>query len=110
MLGKDRNTGFDQNENFVVFECVHRLLDKGYRPESIELEKVWTLVHEQKSGREDIIVYTPEKDAVLFILECKTSGSEFSKALKQTREDGGQIFLLATRKDSTMDRFIYIRF
>ena len=60
ILGRERNTGFDQNENFVVFECVHRLLVKGYRPETIELEKVWTLGHEQKSGRADIIVYTPD--------------------------------------------------
>lgn len=92
ILGRDRNTGFDQKENFVVFECINRLLEKGYRPETIELEKVWTLGHEQKSGRADIIVYTPQKDSVLFILECKTAGSEFSKAVKQTKEDGGQVF------------------
>lgn len=92
ILGSDRNTGFDQKENFVVFECVNRLLDKGYRPETIELEKVWTLGHEQKSGRADIIVYTPERDSVLFILECKTAGAEFAKSVKKTKEDGGQIF------------------
>lgn len=34
ILGRERNTGFDKPENFVVFECVHRLLIKGYRPES----------------------------------------------------------------------------
>ena len=92
ILGGNRNTGFDQNENFVVFECVNRLLEKGYRPESIELEKVWSLGHDQKGGRADICVYTSEKDAMLFILECKTYGAEFKKALKQTKEDGGQIF------------------
>lgn len=92
ILGRDRNTGFDKPENFVVFECVNRLLVKGYRPETIELEKVWTLGHEQKSGRADIIVYTLERDSVLFILECKTAGSEFTKAVKQTKEDGGQVF------------------
>ena len=37
--GRDRNDGFDAPENFVVFECVNRLLDKGYRPEDIDLEK-----------------------------------------------------------------------
>lgn len=92
ILGRDRNTGFDQNENCVVFECVNRLLEKGYRPETIELEKVWTLGHEQKSGRADVVVYTPDRESVLFILECKTAGSEFTKAVKQTKEDGGQIF------------------
>lgn len=34
----------------------------------------------------------PQRDSVLFILECKTAGSEFTKAVKQTKEDGGQIF------------------
>jgi len=28
---------FSAQENFVVFECVHRLLEKGYKPEHIEL-------------------------------------------------------------------------
>ena len=26
------------NENFVVFECVHRLLEKGYKPEGRKAE------------------------------------------------------------------------
>lgn len=30
-------TNFSEPENFVVLECVNRLLDKGYRPENIEL-------------------------------------------------------------------------
>ena len=43
IVGRERNDTFKQNENFVVFECVNRLLGKGYRPEHIELEKVWSL-------------------------------------------------------------------
>lgn len=54
--GGDRNDGFDAPENFVVFECVNRLLEKGYRPEHIELEKEWHLGHDAKSGRADICV------------------------------------------------------
>ena len=54
--GRERNDGFDAPENFVVFECVNRLLDKGYRPEHIELEKEWHLGHDVKSGRADICV------------------------------------------------------
>jgi type I restriction enzyme M protein len=30
---------FSQPENFVVLECVNRLLEKGYKPEHIVLEK-----------------------------------------------------------------------
>lgn len=88
--GRDRNDGFDAPENFVVFECVNRLLDKGYRPEDIELEKEWHLGHDAKSGRADICVsYNGE---MLFIIECKTVGREFDKAYKDTLSDGGQLF------------------
>ena len=44
--GRERNDGFNKPENFVVFECVDSLLTKGYRPEHIELEKVWSLGHD----------------------------------------------------------------
>ncbi|MBQ9419265.1 MAG: type I restriction enzyme HsdR N-terminal domain-containing protein, partial [Synergistaceae bacterium] len=87
---RDRNVGFDQRENFVVFECVNRLLEKGYSPEDIELEKQWHLGHDPKGGRADICV--SKDDSVLFIIECKTWGQEFNNALKDTNEDGAQLF------------------
>lgn len=95
--GRERNDGFDAPENFVVFECVYRLLSKGYRPEHIELEKEWHLGHDAKSGRADICVYSPsdehnDKGSLLFIIECKTWGGEFDKALKDTKNDGAQLF------------------
>ena len=89
--GRERNDGFDQNENFVVFECVNRLLEKGYRPEHIELEKEWHLGHDAKGGRADICVSAPD-GTMLFIVECKTFGREYDKAYKDTHSDGGQLF------------------
>lgn len=89
--GRERNDGFDAPENFVVFECVNRLLEKGYRPEHIELEKEWHLGHDAKSGRADICV-TDAKGSMLFIVECKTWGREFDKALSDTKNDGAQLF------------------
>uniref|UniRef100_UPI00286F51FE hypothetical protein n=1 Tax=Limnohabitans sp. TaxID=1907725 RepID=UPI00286F51FE len=47
---------FSSAENAVVLECVHRLLEKGYKPEHIELEPEWKLGHGGKSGRADILV------------------------------------------------------
>lgn len=82
---------FSQPENFVVLECITRLMDKGYRPEHIELEKEWTLGHSDKGGFADILV----KDAdgkTLFIVECKTPGTEYKKELNNTLNDGGQLF------------------
>lgn len=74
-----------------MFECVNRLLEKGYRPEHIELEKQWNLGHDSKGGRADICIQD-EKGSMLFIIECKTWGKEFDKALKQTKQDGDQLF------------------
>ena len=69
----DRTTcNFEHPENFVVFECVHRLLEKGYRPEHIELEKRWPLGHDSKGGKADICVYD-EDGKIVFkndIINC----------------------------------------
>ena len=90
--GREHNNSFSQNENFVVFDCVFRLLNKGYRPEDIELEKAWTLGRTQKSGRADICVYNNSHDDVLMIIECKTWGREFDKTLTDMKTDGAQLF------------------
>ena len=48
----DKTTSnFSHDENFVVFECVNRLIETGYRPEDIELEPKWTLGHDAKGGK-----------------------------------------------------------
>lgn len=89
----DRTTSnFDENENFVVLECVDRLLTKGYRPEHIELERRWKLGHSRKSGKADIYVTDSEGKKCLFIIECKTYRDEYRKELKNIDIDGGQLF------------------
>ena len=110
MRGGDRNTLIDDShkENMVVFECVDRLLEKGYKSEDIELEKVWPLGHEGKSGRADICVNeagNPQK--MLLIIECKTAGKEFENAIKETEEKGGQVFSYWQQEKSTQWLAIY---
>lgn len=90
-VGGDYTTNFSSPENFVVFECVHRLLDKGYKPEHIELEPKWKLGHGASGGRADILI-TNHSNKPLLIIECKTAGREFDKAWKDTLLDGGQLF------------------
>lgn len=104
--GRDRNDGFNAPENFVVFECVNRLLEKGYRPEHIELEKEWHLGHDSKSGRADICV-VDEKGSMLFIIECKTWGKEFDKALNDTKNDGAQLFSYWTQEQACKWLLLY---
>ena len=85
-------SNFDENENFVVLECIDRLLTKGYRPEHIELERRWKLGHSRKSGKADIYVTDSEGKKCLFIIECKTYGDEYRKELRNIDIDGGQLF------------------
>lgn len=92
LIVNDKTTSnFEHPENFVVFECVCRLLEKGYRPEHIELERRWQLGRDGKSGKADILV-TDERGTSLIIIECKTSGKEYNKEIKNTEEYGGQLF------------------
>lgn len=81
---------FSQKENFVVLECVDRLLTKGYKPQNIILEKTWPAGH-GTSGRLDILVTRDDGSSYLMI-ECKTWGAEFEKELKKIEKNGGQLF------------------
>lgn len=85
-------SNFSHPENFVVFECVARLLQKGYRPEHIELEPRWSLGHGGKSGKADICVKNKDGSPYLCIIECKTFGAEYKKELSNMKADGGQLF------------------
>lgn len=95
-IQSDSNTtrNFSQPESYVVFICIAMLLDKGYRPEHIYLEKTWALGHSAKSGRADITVYDENGNNVLFIIECKRAGKDFSDARKMLFEgrDDKQLF------------------
>lgn len=91
----ETTSNFSDNENFVVFECVCRLLEKGYSPTDLELEPLWKLGHEQKSGRADILISKTKSNGEkepLVIIECKTFGAAFDEELKNSKTDGGQLF------------------
>lgn len=81
---------FSQSENFVVLECVNRLLEKGYKPENITLEKIWRTGH-GTSGRLDILV-TQDDGSAFMMIECKNWGAEFNKEFKNIEKNGGQLF------------------
>jgi len=93
-------TGFTQNENFVVFECVNCLFEKGYKPEHIELEPKWKVGHGASGGRADIMIKDNNGKALL-IIECKTAGDEFKGAWQDTLMDGGQLITYAKQEGDT---------
>lgn len=91
---------FKSNENFVVFECIHRLFEKGYQPQHIELEPKWQLGHGASGGRADIWVKNHDNKSYLLI-ECKTCGGEFEKAKNDTLSYGGQLFSYIEQEKAT---------
>lgn len=96
----DSTSNFSQNENFVVLECVDRLLSLGYQVSDLVLEKIWKLGHSGKSGRADISIF---KDGAIYaIIECKTAGKEFYHARKELFSDssGNQLFSYAAQARS----------
>ena len=105
-VNREDTCNLSQNENFVVFECVHRLLDKGYKPEHLELEPTWRIGHSASGGRADILVRDQEKNSLL-IIECKTAGDEFDKAWKKTLQDGDQLFSYAQQIRRTQYLCLY---
>lgn len=115
-VGRDTTSNFSEPENFVVLECVDRLLSKGYNPAHIELEPHWKLGRSAKSGWADIWVRTYKTDVVLgtdedkdslLIIECKTKGHEFDNAWNDTKEDGAQLFSYFQQERATKFLCLY---
>jgi type I restriction enzyme M protein len=81
---------FSQDENWVVLECVNRLLEKGYKAENIILEKTWAAGHGVSKALD--ICVTREDGSEYLLIECKTYGKEFDKAFTRLKKEGGQLF------------------
>ncbi len=97
----DKTTSnFKAPENFVVFECVNRLLEQWYNPKHIELEPKWQVWHGASWWKADVLVKDNSQNSYL-IIECKTSGWEFNNAWKQAQTKPTQIFSYAQQAKST---------
>jgi type I restriction enzyme M protein len=105
-ISERQTCNLDVNENFVVLECVHRLLEKGYKAEHIELEPKWKLGHGASGGRADILIKGNDGKPLL-IIECKTAGSEFTRAWNKTLIDGDQLFSYAQQISETQFLCLY---
>lgn len=88
--GRETTLNFSKPENWVVFECVNRLLEQGYQPKHIILEKSYP-VGRGSNIYLDILVTRVDGTPFLMI-ECKTAGWEYDKELRKLNKEGGQIF------------------
>lgn len=89
--GDETTSHLGNSENIVVLECVNRLLEKGYKPGDLTLEKKWKLGRTAKSGKADITVKGKDGKTLL-IIECKTWGKEYESELDKMKQNGGQLF------------------
>ena len=105
-INERQTCNFSQDENFVVFECVNRLFEKGYKPQHIELEPKWKVGHGASGGRADIMVKDNSGKSLL-IIECKTEGKEFEDAWKKTLINGGQLLSYVKQAGSTQFVSLY---
>lgn len=105
-INERQTCNFSDPENFVVFECVNRLLEKGYKPDHLELEPRWKVGHGASGGRADIMI-KDNSGKSLMIIECKTAGKQFEDAWKKTLTNGGQLFTYAKQAGSTQFISLY---
>ena len=103
-VGRETTSNFSEPENFVVFECVDRLLTMGYKPDDIELEPSWKLGRTTKGGFADSEI--AEDKESLIIIECKRA-DEFDGAWKDTLEDGAQLFSYFQQEQATKFLCLY---
>ena len=107
LIVNDKTTSnFEHPENFVVFECVDRLLTRGYQARNMELEPRWQLGRGASGGKADILIKDNNGHEFL-IIECKTADIEFDKAWQKTLSDGDQLFSYAQQIKKTQYLCLY---
>lgn len=106
VVNDETTSNFAHSENFVVFECVVRLLEKGYAPEHLELEPRWSLGRTAKGGKADILVKSRDGEP-LIIIECKTFGYEYDKEREKLFSAGGQLFSYLQQEQATQFLCLY---
>jgi len=111
-IGDKTTSYFDINkepinqENFVVLEVVNRLLEKGYSPSDIHLERRYPSGRGASGGKSDVCVYGKDGKS-LMIIECKTWGSEFEKERQKMEQHGGQLFAYLANDQNTKFLVLY---
>ncbi len=105
-LGDNTTSNFSQDENFVVLECVNRLLEKGYEPQHLILERKWPIGHGGSGGKSDINVLDRNRNT-LIIIECKTWSKEYEKFKKKMQNDGAQLFSYLQQDKNTKFLCLY---
>lgn len=99
-------TNFSKREFLVVLECVNRILEKGYSPEALCLEKSWHLGKKEK-GFLDINIIDLKTMKTFLMVECKGDKNEFDKEKQLMQSKGGQLFSYYVQEPETQYLCLY---
>lgn len=91
-LGDQTTSNFENSENFVVLECVDRLLTKGYPPNCLSLEHKWSLGRQYKGKLDILVKHRRSSKRAYLMIECKTYPDAYEKEIERMQRDGGQLF------------------
>ena len=72
-----------------MLECVNRLLDIGYLPKDIILEKKYEHGRQSEDWMDVVVM---QNNKVYAIIECKKDTNEYTKEWNKTKQNGGQLF------------------
>lgn len=102
LCGRKTILNFSKPENFVVLECVDRLLTKGYKARNIILE------YDCGDAKDYIDILLKDENGKAFaVIECKTYGLEFNKAENSAKNEGKQIFRYAVQDNDLKYVILY---
>ena len=108
-VGRNTILNFKKKENFVVLECVDRLLCLGYMSSAIALEKSY------RGGWIDILIFSDSysnqgTSGQFALIECKTFGKQFAIAqekLSSGESKDAQLFDYAQQYKSVQKLCLY---
>ena len=111
-IGRDTSANLSSEENYSVLECINELLEQGYHPNNITIEKPFSSGSAGKDIYLDILVSFPndyhieeKRNNTYMMIEVKKK-SEYSKTIKDSLSDGGKAAIQAiTIDDSLYDRY-----
>ncbi len=105
-IGDKTTLNFSQDENLVVLEVVNRLLEKGYMPNDIHLERRYPSGRGASGGKSDVCVYGKDEKS-LMVIDCKTWEAEFEKERQKMETHGGQLFAYLVNDQNTKFLVLY---
>ncbi len=98
---KNIPTTLFEHKDFVVLECVNRLLEKGYTRKYLHLNG-----NTARTGKPDVIIYDKLGDPFC-VIDCKRWGKDFKDGLVEIKKGKGVLFSYLKNNKETRNLCLY---